>query len=97
MKTLRNDRGETLVEALASILIATLSILVLFTGLAVAFQMNQAARRTDETFYQRLNAAERQTEAVAQGQVKVELGGAAPVTFDVDVFGGEGLYSYKSK
>jgi Tfp pilus assembly protein PilV len=97
VKKLRNSRGETLVEALASILIATLSILTLLTGLAAAFQMNQAARQADESFYQWLNAAETQKAPLDQSQVEVKMDGAAPVTIAVDVFGGEGLYSYRSK
>lgn len=96
-RKLTDSKGETLIEVVASILIGALSILMLFTGLMASFQMNLAAGQSDETFYRVLNEAEAQNNPVEQAQVKVLMDGTKQVDFSVNVFGGEGLYSYKQQ
>lgn len=62
MKEKRNDtRGETLVEVLASILICSLSVLMLFGAAGFASSRNLAAQDTDAQFYDDLTKAERQS------------------------------------
>lgn len=88
MKKLNQDRGETLVEVLAAVLVASLSIALLFGGIMASSSIDRSARTSDETFYADLSAAERQgssdktetmTVAVTNGNAKAEL--------NVDVYG----------
>ena len=102
-RKLRDSRGETLVEMLASILIATLSVAVLFTCVVTANGIGRTAREQDEAYYRFLAAAERQEPGVdeAGAPLPVEIadlkvtGDGPDKTFSVELYGGEGLYSYK--
>lgn len=60
-RKLKDSRGETLVELLASILIGALSIALLFTAVTASGTMNRAAMAADKKFVQALNSAEEQT------------------------------------
>lgn len=101
MKKLRNNRGETLVEVLASILIASLSVALLFGCVMASSNMDREARELDEKHYNALTAAEGQTgPAVGNSEVTITndaITGLLEKTQDVSVgiYGGEGLYSYK--
>ena len=50
MNKLRNNRGETLVESLASILIAVLAFGILATSVVTAEKINAKTRNTDVMF-----------------------------------------------
>lgn len=52
------SRGETLVEMLACIVIAVLSVSLLVSGITVSARINQSAEHSDEFFYRALSAAE---------------------------------------
>lgn len=103
-----NERGETLIEATASILIGTLSILMLFTGLMTSYQINLAAEKSDASFYQDLSLAEAQDDtsgtgtaggsgaAVQNGTASVTMG-SAQITFNVNIYGANGLFSYRKQ
>lgn len=94
---LKSQRGETLVETMASIVIAALSVALLFTCVMAASQINRMAREADEAYYKALTAAEEQTDAVPpDGTVKI-AGGGHENTFPISLYGGEGLYSYALK
>lgn len=60
-RKLRNSRGETLVELLASILICFLSVLLLFGAIGAAGNMDLTARASDARYYDDLSKAERQS------------------------------------
>lgn len=99
----RDERGETLVEVTASILIMTLAILMLFSTVMVSARINRSARELDKAFYNVLNRAERQgasDEAAvdpAASTVKVEQISPATGVFrnvTVRFYGGEGALSY---
>lgn len=97
----RDERGETLVEVIASILIMTLSVLMLFSAVMVSARINKSARELDKAFYSVLNGAERQGgsdgAAVAASTVKVEQVSPAPGgsgDVPVNFYGGEGVLSY---
>lgn len=103
-----NERGETLIEATASILIGTLSILMLFTGLMTSYQINLAAEKSDVSFYQDLSLAEAQADASGTGTAggsggAVQTGtasvtmGSAQMTFNVNIYGANGLFSYRKQ
>lgn len=107
----RNERGETLIEATASILIGTLSILMLFTGLMTSYQINLAAEKSDASFYQDLSLAEAQDSAsgasgtgtvggsgaVAQTGTATVMMGSDTMNFNVNIYGANGLFSYRKQ
>ena len=97
MKT--DSRGETLVEVLASILIAALSAALLFSCIASSVRINRSAQAADAAHYQALSAAEGQTDALEGVNASITIQGenSGQVEIDIDLYGGEGLYSYSKK
>lgn len=100
MKKLRDNRGETLVEVLASILIASLSVALLFGCVMASSNMDREARQLDEKHYNALTAAEGQTGPAVDRTVTITNDAildlvAKTQNILVGVYGGEGLYSYK--
>lgn len=92
-RKLHSQRGETLVEILAAVLIASLSVAMLLGGVAVSANLGRQADTADQYFYETLTAAEnRQTPVSEQTIVLTERG--TSIAFPVQVYGGEGLYSY---
>lgn len=97
---LRDNRGETLVEVLASILIAVLSVALLFGGIAAASRLNADAKRTDDEYYRALSAAEGQSVLPgAQGAVIrigiVNQSNGAGTELEAGLYGEKGMFSYK--
>lgn len=60
MKKLHNNRGETLIEVLVSILIAALSITLMFACVMVSTRMDERARALDDAHYSALSEADAQ-------------------------------------
>lgn len=95
MKKIRSQKGETLIESLASILIFTLASIILLTLISTANDLNRAAKETDRAHFARMIEVE-----MAEGSGKT----CGTVTFTlngdsekvaVDVYGEEnGLYAY---
>lgn len=71
LSRLRDSRGETLVEALMSILIFTLSSILLFSMLASASNINSAVRAADEERQSQLSIAESEAEADLSSSVSI--------------------------
>lgn len=97
-RKLNDNRGETLVEMLASILIAALAVALLFTCCMASVQMGRQARAADERYYENLSAAEKRGEPlVGDAEVIVAKADEPTVTQPVDVslYGGDGMYSYQ--
>lgn len=93
---LRDSRGETLAEVFASILIAALSVGMLFGGIVTAVRTDSAARELDTDYFQALSAAESQTGAAEEGfSVRIQGGAGGVRTVAVELYGGGGLYSYR--
>lgn len=92
-KKLRDNRGETLVEVLASILIAALSVALLFSSIMASAGIDRSARASDETYYEALSQAEGQTGAPEPLAITVKNGGAQTI-LNVERYGGKGAYSY---
>lgn len=95
---LHSCRGESLVEVLASILIATLSVGLLLGGVAVSANLERHADQSDENFYQTLNAAEERRTPVTEGvkpspDIQIFQGGTS-IQIPICIYGGEGLWSY---
>lgn len=96
MKKIRDDRGETLVEVLASILIASLSVALLFGCVMASSNMDRDAKKLDGEHYAALTAAEVQSGEGTSGQVKVKNpNNGAEKDLDIKIYGASGLYSYK--
>ena len=96
---LKSQRGETLVETMASIVIAALSVALLFTCVVTSVRLDQAAKQMDEAYYKALTLAETQTAGedgeypVKSGEVKI-VNGAAEKVLNILLYGGEGMYAY---
>ncbi len=101
-RKLRDIRGETLVEVLASILIAALSVALLFSAVLASARMARRAEQTDGTFHASLRAAEEQagTDVVTvPDEAKVTVKNKDPFVIGapelpVTFFGGKGVVSY---
>lgn len=57
MHKLKNNRGETLIEVIAAILIATLSAALLFSFVIVSTKMDLDVKGVDENHYEAITAA----------------------------------------
>ena len=95
---LHSSRGESLVETLAAILIATLSVGLLMGGVAVSAHLERQADQTDTSFYTTLQQAEERFTPVTEGvnpspKVSITSGGTS-IDLPVQVYGGTGLWSY---
>lgn len=96
MKKLHNSRGETLVEVLASILIAALSVTLLFGCVMASSSMDRDAQERDREHYAALTAAEAQSGTGISGTVKLQnIENSGEGSLSVEIFGDAGLYSYK--
>lgn len=96
MKKLHSSRGETLVEVLASILIAALSVALLFGCVTASTGIDRQARELDAEHYAALSAAEARSGTGSFGTAGI----LNPVNsmqeqLPVEICGGTGLYSYK--
>lgn len=100
MKKLRENRGETLVEVLASILIASLSVALLFGCVMASSNMDRDARKLDAEHYKYLSEAEAQSGAGTSAKVTVTNDAVTDLTaktkeVSVNIYGGAKMYSYK--
>lgn len=104
-RKLHDSRGETLVEMLASILIAALAVALLFTCCMASVEMGRETREADKNYYEALSKAEEQKAPLtmdADGNplttavVKVE-GSSVSETVEINLYGGEEMYSYQWK
>lgn len=96
MRKLRENRGETLVETFAAIVVATLSVALLFGGIVASGRIEADAKRVDEAHYDAFSEAEEQAAAGTEATVTIEnLGNGASDTLNVELHGGAGIYSYK--
>ena len=92
----RRIKGETLVETLAAILIASLSTMLL-TATITASKINRSAASSDESFLQQQYTAEQQGTDENRSSVTIKSAGNSQVygTYDVDHYGKDGeLQSY---
>lgn len=98
MHKLKSQRGETLVETMASILIAALSVALLFTCVMVSTQIDRMGQKADEAYYKALTAAETQTADAdcpeKNGRVIIAGQSGVKEVLDITLYGGEGMYAY---
>lgn len=96
MKKLHNSQGETLVEVLASILIASLSVALLFGCVMASAGMDREAQDLDRRHYEALTLAEERSGTGAAGTVRIENpANSQTKDLSVSIYGDAGLYSYK--
>lgn len=100
----RDERGETLIEAVASVLIMALSVLLLFSAVTVSVRINRSAKEMDKEFYTALNAAEEQSteapDSIVPAGSKITVKQTVPaagfsVSAEAGFYGGEGALSYR--
>lgn len=91
-----DKRGEMLIEVLASVLIVSLSIALLFSCVMASYTVDRTAQKVDESYYVALDAAEKQKETTDYPKIggNVTINETSPA-ISIDVYGGEGVYSYK--
>ena len=92
---LNNNKGETLVEVIVSILICVVSICLLMSGVAVSAKINQNVDIIDENFYKILSLAETKQVPLpitpANALIKENF---ITTEVPINLYGGEGMYSY---
>lgn len=98
-RKLKNNRGETVVEVLASVLIAVLSVALLFGAVMASGSMDRGAQKTDADFYAGLSEAQahKGTPAAVDKEVEISIGNPGSIaSADVSVYfyGGGGVLSY---
>ena len=79
MKKLKGNKGETLIEALVSLLIAVLALGLVSTASISATNMNKATREADKLFAEELEIAEIQSGTSTQTrklQITLDVNGA---------------------
>ncbi len=102
MRKWKDSRGETLVEVLAAILIASLSVTLIFGAIMASTTMDRQAQDLDGKYYEVLSKAESQgsgdelsgTTSKVTVAKKVVAGASAEKEVTVTFYGGEGAVSY---
>ena len=97
-RKLRGSRGETLVEVMASIVIGSLSVALLFGAIMASARIDESARRMDGTYYTALSDAEAQTapmpEAPGTAELRYTADGVEMPPLPVALYGGKDAASY---
>lgn len=99
---LRSERGETLIEVLASVLIVSLSVMMVAGSVMASSRVDVDAKKMDKTHYAALSNAETHTTATSDTGVKVTISDdpddiTKGKTFDITFYGnaGAGMFSYE--
>ena len=91
MKKLRSDRGETLLEALVSILIAVLAFSLLATAAVSAEKINAKTRSTDVSFHYGAGNSSGTKSVKLKGE---KYNNQSAKNGDVVLYGNNGYYYY---
>lgn len=96
---LRSERGETLVEVLASILIVSLSVMMVAGSVMASSRVDVETEKLDKKHYEALTNAETHGGDEMTGMTVTIKGsaGTVPVTPDITIYGnaGAGMFSYE--
>jgi hypothetical protein len=97
MRKLKQNKGETLMEALMSLLIAVLAIGLVATAAMAATNINKNTNIADDAFAEELEKAEIYTATTIEvKKLTIDFGGGSTVEVNVDVYvGGSRFASYK--
>ena len=90
----KQNRGETLVEVLASIVIASLSVALLFGGIMASSTIERSAQTADRSFYEALSNAEGRGGTGEEVEITVSRSGGGSAKPKVWRYGGKGVYAY---
>lgn len=96
MNKLRDNRGETLIESLVSVLIAVLAFAVLATSVVTAEKINAQTRNTDVMFRYATEPTE-PTDPTDPPRVTLSGEGSKRGTGDVTLYESNGYYYYNYK
>ncbi len=97
-KLLGDQRGETLIETLAAIVICTLATVVLLSATVTAVNLNKQANDLGQVLQQEQQAAELSRGTTSVGTVTIKGTGTAlgqKAEYDIDYYGGEHLRAYR--
>lgn len=95
---LRSERGETLVEVLASVLIVSLSVMMVVGSVMASSNVDVKTEELDKKYYDALTNAETHGGEKVKTGVKIEIKNEKnnkTATLDFDLYGGAGMYSYE--
>lgn len=92
---LKSQRGETLVELVAAILIATLSVAMLMGGVAVSVRIDKKGKQVDQYFYQTMTDVESRKYQVSEAAISIKESGLEKAQIPVNVYGPEKSYGEK--
>jgi len=104
IRKLQSNKGETLIEAMVSLVIAVLAMGLVVTATMAATNINKSTKDADKTFAEDLQAAEIYSETPVSKTLQIKVtdgpflteteGGSEQIT--VDVYGaGSNFASYK--
>ena len=99
-RKLKEQRGETLTEVLAAVLVSAISVALLFGGVMASASEENQARKWDTAYYAALSAAEGRTQMATppaggfQLKVTTTAPGVQPQNVDIQVYGQKGAWSY---
>ncbi len=93
MRKLKNNKGETIVELLAAILISSLAVGLLFSCAIASININKVAKENDEKFTQVLNKVETRSEPKTGKTIEIKEG-TISTTINVNLYGEDEIYSY---
>jgi len=97
-KLINNNKGETLVETLFSILIITLSAVIFATMSVTASQLDNRSEKAKENLNSHMIAAEEQTGTGTQGKLIIKSSdGTVLDDKNVLFYGNDGIYSFKAE
>lgn len=97
---LKDQRGETLTEVLAAVLVSAISVALLFGGVMASASVEDQARKWDTAYYGALSAAEgRETATPPVGtgfklKVTTNAPGVLSQEVGIRVYGQKGAWSY---
>lgn len=101
MTKLRNNRGETLIEVLASVLTVALSLALLFSYIQTSYNIESPKTQAiDEAHYNAINGAEHGdlpiNEAGTGWSIRItDRDDNELANIDVNMYGGDGVFSYR--
>lgn len=91
----RDNRGETLIEVMAAVVVTALSIALLFGTIMACTKIDQSARQSDQEHYSALTKAEVQNDSVGEVSVTVvNNGNGAQNVLKAMRYGEKNVYSY---
>ena len=94
---IQNNRGETLVEVLVSILVAAMSMLLLLGCVTASARLDRQAKEMDSGYYEGFTKADAQAaESAGVGSVRI-AGDSGEVSPGIIIYGGGGIFSYKGQ